>query len=84
MSNFMSYEQLSPSYRAFLSQLSHVEIPKSVQDALNNPKWKEVILEKIRALEKNQTWEVLNLPKEKTIVGYKWVFTMKYNSNVSI
>ncbi|RVW15685.1 hypothetical protein CK203_075373 [Vitis vinifera] len=41
------------------------------QDALNDPKWKEAILKKMRALKKNQTWEVVNLPKGKMIVGYK-------------
>ena len=38
----------------------------------------------MRALEKNQTWEEVALPKEKTTVGCKWVFTTKYNSDGSI
>ena len=60
-------EYLSPTYNAFLPLLSWVEMPNSVQGALNDPKWKDTfffirlsgkILEKIRALEKNHTWEV--------------------------
>ena len=27
------------------------------------------------ALEKNGTWELVELPKEKKLVGCKWVFT---------
>ena len=38
----------------------------------------------MRALEKNKTWEVVTLPKRKIIVGPKWVFTIKYNSNGSL
>ena len=38
----------------------------------------------MRALEKNKTWEVVTLPKGKTIVGCKWEFTIKYNSNGSL
>ncbi|RVW76260.1 Retrovirus-related Pol polyprotein from transposon RE1 [Vitis vinifera] len=38
----------------------------------------------MRALEKNHTWEVMGLPKGKTTVGCKWVFTVKYNSNGSL
>ena len=52
MSNFICYEKISPSFYAFTTQLSCVEIPKNVQDALRVPEWKEAILEEMRALEK--------------------------------
>ncbi|RVX19801.1 putative mitochondrial protein [Vitis vinifera] len=61
-----------------------VEIPKNVQDAIKIPEWKEVVLEKMRSLEKNKTWEVVTLPKGKTTIGLKWVFTIKYNSDGSL
>ncbi|RVX19263.1 Retrovirus-related Pol polyprotein from transposon RE1 [Vitis vinifera] len=44
----------------------------------------EGYFEEMRALEKNHTWEVMGLPKGKTTVGCKWVFTVKYNSNGSL
>ncbi|WKA00381.1 hypothetical protein VitviT2T_018738 [Vitis vinifera] len=69
---------------AFTSHLSLVEIPKNVQEALQVPEWKKAIFEEMRALEKNHTWEVMGLPKGKTTVGCKWVFTVKYNSNGSL
>ena len=52
MSNFICYEKISPSFYAFTTQLSCVEIPKNVQDALRVPEWKEAILEEMRALKK--------------------------------
>jgi len=45
MSNFISYSNLSSSMSAFTSKLSSVKIPKSVQVALEIPKWREAILE---------------------------------------
>ena len=30
------------------------------------------------ALEKNATWDLVELPRKKTLVGYRWVFTLKY------
>ena len=51
---FVSYEKLSPGYSAFTSQLSSVEIPTNMQDALQVPEWKEAILGELRALEKKR------------------------------
>ena len=64
--------------------MSYVEIPKTVRDSLQVPEWKEGILEEMRALEKNKTWEVMNLPREKKTVGCKWVFTTKYKTDGSL
>ncbi|PNY06992.1 hypothetical protein L195_g003475, partial [Trifolium pratense] len=46
-------------------------------------KWRGVVLEETKALEKNKTWSVMTLPDDKT-VGRKWVFTAKYNLDGSI
>ena len=84
LSNFVSYKNLSPCLHAFVTQLSHVEIPKSIKDAMQVPEWKDVVLEEMRALEKNQTWELIDMPKEKRIVGCKWMFTVNFKSNGSL
>ena len=51
----MSNEKLSHSLLAFTSQLSRIDIPKNIQDALNVSEWKEVVLEEMRVFEKNKT-----------------------------
>lgn len=38
----------------------------------------------MKVLEKNKIWSVITFPDDKRIVGCKWVFTGKYNSNESI
>ncbi|KAK8949005.1 hypothetical protein KSP39_PZI005721 [Platanthera zijinensis] len=38
------------------------------------------MLEEMSALDKNNTWELVQLPKGKTVVGCKWVFSVKQNS----
>jgi len=39
------------------------------------------MFEEMRALEKNNTWNVMTLLVGKRTVGSKWVFTVKYNSD---
>jgi len=33
----------------------------------------------ISSLESNQTWEIVLLTNNKTVIGCKWVFKIKYN-----
>ena len=35
-------------------------------------------------MESNQTWEIVFLPKNKTAIGYKWVFKIKYNADGTV
>ena len=51
---------------------------------LKKPEWKKVVLEEMKAMDKNGTWEVVSKPKGKTLVGCKRVFTVKYHSNGTI
>nr|KYP52431.1 hypothetical protein KK1_025736 [Cajanus cajan] len=40
--------------------------------------------EKIHAIEKNQTWELTDLPADKRPIGVKWVYKTKYKSSGEI
>lgn len=39
---------------------------------MKDPKWKAAMLEEMNALEKNKTWELVELPSGKEAVGCKW------------
>uniref|UniRef100_A0A2N9I5Z3 Reverse transcriptase Ty1/copia-type domain-containing protein n=1 Tax=Fagus sylvatica TaxID=28930 RepID=A0A2N9I5Z3_FAGSY len=84
ISNYVSSHRLSPSCKAFANQLSFVSVPKNLQDALNNPRWKAAIVEEMEALQKNSTWKLVKLPKDKKTVDCKWVFTVKHKADGSI
>lgn len=40
--------------------------------------------EEMKAIEKNETWELTNLPPNKISIGVKWVYKTKMNSDGSI
>lgn len=61
-----------------------VVIPRSIEEALTVPKWKVVVLEEMHALKQNNTWRLVELLQDKSIIRCKWVFTMKYKVDGSI
>ncbi|VAH22706.1 unnamed protein product [Triticum turgidum subsp. durum] len=79
ISNYVTYEALSPSFRAFVASLQAVIVPKDWKEARQDPKWCEAMREELEALRKNKTWELANLPYGKKAVSCKWIFTVKQN-----
>jgi len=75
----LSYDKLSPSYKSFVMSISsHVE-PNTYSKAVKYDCWRKAIQCEISALESNQTWETVLLPKNKTAICCKWVFKINYN-----
>ena len=60
ISKFVSYHRLSNSFKAFTSNMSFVEIPKSIQDTLVVPKRRETVMEEMRVLEMNGALDMVS------------------------
>lgn len=73
LSNFLSFKQFSPSHITLLVNLNTTDIPKNVSEALSKKERKQAMNEEHKALEKNKTWELVKLPKEKKPVGCNYV-----------
>ncbi|CAJ2627685.1 unnamed protein product [Trifolium pratense] len=84
LSNYLCFEQLSTTHKAFLTSLNTTTIPTSLSEALSDKKWKQAMDLEMEALDKNNTWELVSLPNGKKPVGCKWVYTVKYKADGSI
>ena len=67
-----------------MAEMSTEHIPTRLSEALSHPKWKGAMIDEMHALEKNDTWDLTDLPKGKLTVGCKWVSTLKRNPDGSI
>ncbi|RVW48959.1 Retrovirus-related Pol polyprotein from transposon RE1 [Vitis vinifera] len=67
--NYVTYEGLSPSYRAFATSLDDTQVPNTIQEALKISEWKKAVQDEIDALEKNGTWTITDLPVGKRLWG---------------
>uniref|UniRef100_A0A2N9HE34 Integrase catalytic domain-containing protein n=1 Tax=Fagus sylvatica TaxID=28930 RepID=A0A2N9HE34_FAGSY len=58
--------------------------PTTYSVASKHPQWCNAMNEEFQALQKQGTWILVPAPSSKNIVGCKWVYKLKYNSNGSI
>lgn len=58
MTKYLSYEHVTPSYKAFSCQISSQTEPKTYAQAIRNPLWYQAMANELQALEENNTWTV--------------------------
>jgi hypothetical protein len=39
--------------------------------------WKKAMEDEIEVIEKNKTWKLVERPKDKEIIGVKWIYKVK-------
>uniref|UniRef100_A0AAV1UV04 Reverse transcriptase Ty1/copia-type domain-containing protein n=1 Tax=Peronospora matthiolae TaxID=2874970 RepID=A0AAV1UV04_9STRA len=57
---------------------------KSAMESKNAVKWKEACDSEIDSLRKNKTWQLVQLPKGRKTIVYRWVFRVKENQDGGI
>ncbi|XP_060182349.1 uncharacterized mitochondrial protein AtMg00820-like [Lycium barbarum] len=84
LNKYLSYDTLSPKYQAYVVVFSSTTEPKNYSEAMQDPRWVQAMKEEITALENNNTWQIVQLPKEKSTIGCKWIYKIKYKANEEI
>jgi hypothetical protein len=69
ISHYISFETLPHAYKAFATSLHSNFVPCDWRSAMHDPKWKKAMFEEMRALVKNDTWDIVPRPSNKNIVG---------------
>ena len=63
-----------------LALLSTIE-PNYFEEANKDEFWNKAMDEEFDQIEKNDTWELVPRPKNKNVIGTKWVFMNKLNED---
>ncbi|KAI4347833.1 hypothetical protein L6164_008612 [Bauhinia variegata] len=58
--------------------------PTTYKEAAETKAWQNAMEEEILAIQRNKTWELVDLPERKNTIGLKWIFKTKYNADGSI
>lgn len=60
---------------------SQPEDPITYEEAVKHSVWRKAMDLEIKAIERNDTWELTFLPTDAKKIGVKWVFKTKYNED---
>ena len=53
-------------------------------DVIQHPKWQEAMNEELMAIEKNNAWQLTDLPKGHKAIDVKWLYKIKVKANGEI
>eukprot|EP00253_Pinus_taeda_P031978 PITA_31978 len=62
----------------------HIGDPIHFEDAIKDKKWIEAMDEEMNSIERNKTWDLVELPKGKEVIGVKWVYKTMCNAKGKI
>ena len=65
----------------FFAKRGNIHELKGYLTALKIPHWFKAMQEEIKALNHNHTWDLVPSPSIANVVGSKWVFKTKLNSD---
>ncbi|WP_274923149.1 reverse transcriptase domain-containing protein, partial [Streptomyces clavifer] len=71
-------------FPALLTSLDSPSIPTSYSQASKIAYWQDAMTEDLVALEANQTWELVPAPAGASVIGSKWIYSVKVHSDGSI
>jgi hypothetical protein len=71
------------SYARLMTSLVNAK-PSTFEQAIKKKQWKEAMMEEYQSIMKNDVWEVVSRPKEKSVVTSKWVYKIKHVVDGSI
>ncbi|KAL1221943.1 Retrovirus-related Pol polyprotein from transposon TNT 1-94 [Cardamine amara subsp. amara] len=82
--NHCTMDQFPKEHQAFLSEIDKHKIPNSYDEACLYDVWVQAMLEEIKSMVKNETWDEVDKPSKKKLIGCRWVYTIKYTSTGEI
>jgi hypothetical protein len=71
------------SYAAYMTKLLDEE-PTAFEEEVQKEQWKEAMMEEHQSIMKNEAWEIVPRPKEKSVVTSKWVYKIKHAADRSV
>jgi hypothetical protein len=73
-------EDIANSF-SFFSLFSQIDDPLTFQEVVKDDVWAQAMDEEIECIEKNKTWKLVDVPKDKDVISVKWIYKTKQDAD---
>lgn len=77
----LSYHKLSPSHLHYTLSITNAIEPQTYKQAIKSQQWIDAMNNELQALTTNNTWSLTTLPKDKVVIGCRWVYRIKHKAD---
>ena len=78
------YEADTPNSFSLFALFSSIYDPLTFEKAIEEEEWAQAMDEEIECIKKNQTWEMVDVPKDKDIISVKWIYKTKQDADGNV
>ena len=78
------YEVGTPNSFSLFALFSHIYDPLTFEEVVEEEVWAQAMDEKIECIEKNQTWELVDVPKDKDVISIIWIYKTKQDADWNV
>nr|GEW82797.1 putative ribonuclease H-like domain, reverse transcriptase, RNA-dependent DNA polymerase [Tanacetum cinerariifolium] len=82
--NLLFNTKESNTLRSFIANVNKIFEPKSYEEVALDKNWIQAMNEEMHALYENNTWDLVELPRNKRAIRSKWVYKTKLKSTGEI
>ncbi|GKD05638.1 ribonuclease H-like domain-containing protein, partial [Tanacetum coccineum] len=84
LEKYVGYLKFNSENFCFVTQLNKTREPKTYFEAYKYSHWIDAMNQEMDALLRNDTWEMVQLPKGRKAIGSKWIYKIKFRSSGEI
>ena len=68
----------------FFSLFSQIDDPLTFEEVVKDDVWAQTMDEEIRCIVSNQTWKLVDVPKDKDVIIFKWIYKTKKDAKGNV
>jgi hypothetical protein len=62
---------------SFFALFSQIDDPLNFEEVVKDDVWEQTMDGKIRCIENDQTWKLVDIPKDKDVISVNWIYKTK-------